>query len=279
MKDSMTIHREELEKLSTQELDKILRSELDSENPKKETVLLLLSILEERDPTTSQNRPEGAERAFTERQRKEFAAPLETATKKNWKPKKWIGVAAAVVAIAFALLATVPQTVGAESIFEIIGRWTKDLFSFSDGTDTTNQEYVFKTDNDGLQQLYDAVVEQGVTDPVVPMWIPEGYELEELRTFRQPVSTKVYARYTMDNKYIQIMIEVQSEKVSNKYTKDDADVKQYDSNGVHYYLFANEDTWEAVWNNGNAECSLIIRDDENTLRKVLNSIQKENGYE
>ena len=280
MKENITIRREELEKLSTNDLDKILRAELDSENPKKETVLLLLSILEERDPTTSENRLEGTEEAFVNRQRKEFAAPPEIATKKNWKPKKWIGVAAAVVAIAFALLATVPQTVGAESIFEIIGRWTKDLFNFSDGTDSTIQEeYEFKTDNEGLQQLYDAVVEQGVTDPVVPMWIPEGYVLDELKIVTKAANPKIYARFVKNDQYVQVMIERHSTDESNAYPKDAEDVKILDSNSVQYYLYCNEETWNAAWNNGNAECLVTITDSENVMHKIIKSIQRGYIYE
>ena len=42
-------------------------------------------------------------------------------------------------------------------------------------------EYVFETDHPGLQQIYDAVVEMGVTEPVVPMWVPEGYDLVEYK--------------------------------------------------------------------------------------------------
>lgn len=273
--NNKAIHREELEKLSTQELDKILRAELDSENPKKELVLLVLSILEERDPTTSQNRLEGAEEAFAERKRIGFAAEPVSRNNKKWIFPKWLGVTAAAVAIAFVLLATVPQAVGAESIFDIIGRWTKDLFTFSDGPDTTHQEHEFKTENEGLQQLYEAVVEQGVTEPVVPMWIPEGYEMEELKVLKKSSKSKVYSRFVKGENYIQIMIEVHSEKVSNKYTKDDTSVKLYDANGVHYYLFANEELWNAAWNNKKAECLLTITDGEKVMHKILNSIQEE----
>ncbi len=279
MKDNMTIHREELERLSTQELDKILRLELDNENPKKETVLLLLSILEERDPTTSENRLEGTEEAFANRQRKAFAAEPVSENKKKWNFTKWIGLVAAVVAIAFVLLVTVPQTVGAESIFDIIGRWTKDLFSFSDGTDTISQEYEFKTDNEGLQQLYDAVVGQGVTDPVVPMWIPEGYVLDELKVVTKAANPKIYARFVKNDQYVQVMIERHSTDESNAYPKDAEDVKILDSNSVQYYLYCNEETWNAAWNNGNAECLVTITDSENVMHKIIKSIQRGYIYE
>ena len=277
---NISFRREELEKLSTLDLDQILRAELDSDTPERETVLLVLSILEDRDPTNSQKCPEGAEEAWDDfvNRINYSKQPIEKPIR---KPRKWFLPVAAAAAIVLILLISVPQAVGAENIFEILGRWTRDLFSFSNEVeDQSNETYIFQTDHEGLQQLYDAVVEQGVTAPLVPMWIPEGYELEELRTVTKDVGIKIYARFINNNdSYIQLIVECFNSGASNAYTKDAEDVKIHNSGGVNYYLFRNENTWTAVWNNGNAECLLILTDTDQVLHKIIKSIQKESENE
>lgn len=268
----MTFRREELEKLSTLELDDILRAELNSDAPDRETVLLVLSILEDRDPTNAANRPEGAEEAWEGFLKR--AGHSETPVHKpNKKPRKWLGAVAAVAAIVLVLLITVPQTVGAENIFEIIGRWTRDIFNLSDGTERhLRSEYVFQTDHEGLQQLYDAVVAQGVTDPVVPTWIPDGYELKELKVLYQPSTPKVYAFFAVGDEYIQITVEIYSSEEANEYAKDDINVKEIEYDGVCYYLMPNDDTYKAIWNAGKVECSVITNNSYEVLKKILGSI-------
>lgn len=270
---NISFRREELEKLSTLELDQILRAELDSDAPERETVLLVLSILEDRDPTNSQNRPEGAEEAWDDfvNRTSYSKQPIEKPIR---KARKWFLPVAAAAAIVLILLISVPQAVGAENIFEILGRWTRDLFSFSNEVEEqSNETYIFQTDHEGLQQLYDAVVEQGVTAPVVPTWIPEGYQLEELKIVSKSATPKTYARFFNNSKYIQFMIEIYDETLANQYPKDDADAEVYNSEGIYYYILTNEDTIKVVWNNKNTECSLVTNDTEKTVWAILNSIQ------
>ena len=189
----LTFRREELEKLSTPELDMILRSELDSDTPQRETVLFVLSILEERDSSNPGNRPEGAEEAW-ERLLSRSQYSENSKSKCCRKLPKYLCAVASAAVVALILSVVVPQTVGAENIFQIFGRWTRDIFNLSDGTEPPAEDkYVFKTDHEGLQQLYDAVVAQGITEPVVPMWLPEGYELTEFNSF--PEFKKIYARF------------------------------------------------------------------------------------
>lgn len=273
----ISFRREELEKLSTLELEHILRTELDSDTPERENILLLLSILEERDPTDSMNRPEGTMEAWNA-----IANHNDKSEHLRVKPslksrKRFVSLAAA-AAIVLILLMTVPQTVGAENIFEILGRWTRDLFSFSNETNNQdNGDYVFQTNHEGLQQVYDAVVELGVTDPVVPSWIPEGYKLEEFQVLSPNENTKVYSRFVKDDCYIQLAIEVYSTESNDKYTKDKADTTVYNSAGVQYYVVLNEDTWKAMWRNGTAECSLVTNDKKEVLYMLLKSIQRRNN--
>lgn len=272
MIDSTNIRRKELELCSSEELDVIVRKELDSDTPDRETVLLALSILEERDPTDSTNRPEDALETWSNAVNR--STHLESQSyKPNRKHRRWLTAVAAAV-IALILLAVVPQSVGAESIFEIIGRWTRNIFCFYYGVeDQTRNGFVFKSDHEGLQQIYDAIIEQGITEPVVPTWIPEGYELVELRIFSNIEVPKIYTRFAIDDKYIQLVIEIHSEEATNKYPKDQVNIEEYEYGEICYYIVSNENTYKAMWKNGKAECSVVTNESNNILKQILNSIK------
>lgn len=263
---NMTFRREELEKLSTLELDTILREELDSDAPERETVLFVLGILEERDPTDSENRLEGAEAAWE----RLLNRPQQVLPKRQRKPAKWIGAVAAMLTIV--LLMTVPQSVGAENIFQIIGRWTRDIFSLSDGTEKPSQdEYVFQTEHEGLQQLYDAVVALGITDPVVPTWLPENYALSELKTITE--TNKIFTIFHYGTKYVQISVGNNGSDGAYKYPKDDDNVENIELMGQKYYIIPNDETWRAVWITDNGvECFIITNDAEEVLKMIIKSI-------
>ena len=270
----ITIRREELEKLSTWELERILRTELDSDAPERENILLLLSILEGRDPTDPANRPEGAAEAWNEFVNRTVVSE-QSVDKPIRKTKKWFVPVAAAAAVALILLMTVPQTVGAESIFEILGRWTREVFYLFDKEEaSSNDEYIFRTDHEGLQQVYDAVVEQGVTDPIVPTWIPEGYVLKDFQVLSPGENTKIYAQFVRDDCYIQFVVGLPGSPKYNGYPKNEDETVVYDSAGVNYYVVSNEETWKAVWCNERAECSVVTNDTKEVLYKLLKSIQE-----
>ena len=42
-----------------------------------------------------------------------------------------------------------------------------------------------------FQQLYNAVTELGITQPVVPMWLPDGFALTSLKTFNSDKEERI----------------------------------------------------------------------------------------
>lgn len=264
-----TFRQEELENLSTHELDQILHAELDSDTPQRETVLFVLSILEARDTAGSANRPEGAEDAWMRLLEKPHTQKCTTKVSKPVRLKRWVGVMGAIAAV-LVLVFVLPQAAGAENVFQMIGRWSKEFFGFSDSPLSEQNEYVFKTDNEGLQQLYDAVASQGITDPVVPTWLPEGYELDELRVYSE--IKKVYARFSSGDRYIQVSIEIYSDTAANKYPKDDDDGYPLELDNQEYRIMPNDETWKAIWNTEKVVCAITTNDTESNLIAIIKSI-------
>ena len=252
MREIKTCPEQEWKQLPTGDLDKILQEELEKERPDEAVVLSILQILEER------------ERDFPAEETPEVLAILEklnhSIPSNHSKQKRgWIAGIAAVAAAACIVVMALPRTVGAESIFDVLCRWTKSVFEFIDpGTDESypSAENGFVTDNPGLQQLQNEVTGLGVTDPVVPMWLPEGFELESLKvTPLRDGGYKVDAVFKKDDKFISISYKI-SASIGSTFEKRDSALEMFEYGDVNHIVLENDGKLSITWSIDSVGCAI-----------------------
>lgn len=260
--------RESLEQLETAELDAMLQAELEKETPDPDSVRLIVSVLEDREADTPvQVTPE--EEAAWQQYRKR----MEGLRKKPVPVRRWLTVAASIVLIFGLVFTIVPQQAEAETFWEMLQRWTSTVLGYLGREDKFGElNYVFETDNPGLQQVYDAVVELGVTDPVVPMWLPDGSELTELGSQKTPMQTSIWAGFLYNENDIVYKIDVYAGEPAHQHYRDDTHYEEYEKNGIIHYITQNNGWWVVVWNKDNIECFLTLDCQEDTLWRILESI-------
>ncbi len=267
--------RNQWELLSTPELEAMLQAELKQKTPDEEKVILLLHILEDRE------RESPLELSFQEAEAwQRYKQNVMSRQGKKKLPPRWLSVAASVVLIVGILFSVVPQQAAAESFWQMLQRMTHSMmeyFSPRDKFDDVEKNYVFETDNPGLQQVYDAVVELGVTEPVVPMWIPEEYEINELSTETTPMMKGLCVTFSNGSGNVVYKLSVYDGEPAHQYYKDDTHYEQYEQNGKVYYIAQNNGWWTAVWTKENIECHLTLACQEDTLRRILRSIHVNGG--
>jgi len=260
--------RESLEQLQTEELQEMLQAELERDAPDPDSVRLMLSVLEERESKTPSQLAEGKEAAWQKYQTK--VSRLKKKPAKRWNV---LTRAASVVLTIGVLFAAIPGQANAETFWEMLQRWTTSVVEFFSKKDAfVEEEYSFATDNEGLQQVYDAVVELGITEPIVPMWLPEESVLAELENKKSPTLTRIYARFTYNNSGITYKVDLLSSESAHQYYKDDTHYETYEQNGAKYNITRNNSRWVALWTKDNIECSITIDCQEDTLRRILDSI-------
>lgn len=263
-----TYLRRHLEQLPTAELEALLQGELQSEEPEEELVRYILQILEERhqqDPGELQINSNPAWAKYK-------AGLTERKEQQKKSKRKGLQAVAAIAAIFVLVIFVLPQAANANNIVELIEKWSNSFIAFFNQSDIVQAEYVFKTDNPGLQQVYDAVVEMGITDPVVPMWLEDGYELTEIRRLTTPVKDKLHAIMKKNDSEVIFTATVYSTETTYKIYKEGIDPEKHETCGVIHYISENNGLLVASWKRENIICSLSVDCREETLYKILDSI-------
>ena len=269
MKVNNETFRSALEQMPTRQLDALLQEKLREQPVEENSVRTILSVLKEREAAYPIVDTAQIEAAWEHYQQ-------QTKCDVPKKVHKRFGVlkAAAVLAVACVLFFAVPQMAKAEKLMDRLARWTDSIFAFinSDGETVSSVEYEFKTENPGLQEVYDIVTDLEVTDPVVPMWLLDYTELKEVKIVESREKTYVTATLLDRSSDAVLKIEQNNENAINSYQKDATNVTICEICCVTHIIMKNNDRWVVVWNTNQAECMLTIDCQEDELYEILRSI-------
>ena len=270
MRESKTCPNKGWQQMPTEELDQILQAELEKEHPNEEVVLPILRELEEREKDIPVERtPEIL--AIRNKLNKHDASSKQSIHKRRWLA----GVAAAAAVVCLVIMVSSP-TAQAESILDILFRWTESVFEFfTPEQDASNPpvEIVFETDNPGLQQLYDKVTELGVTESVVPMWLPEGFELSDLKERTIPRGNSVHCNFKNGDNNVSILYRISSD-ISAQVEKEEAGVELFEFSDVGHFIVENEDALSVTWIVDGVECVMNANVSKEDVYTIIKSIYR-----
>lgn len=257
--------------MSSDQLSQLIQEETVKEAPNDELVLMALDILEDREKEEPVKLGPKGTAAWEKYQSKVRARKRKTIL--LWKPLMQVASVVLAITLLFALL---PTQANAETWWERLARWTDDFFLFfnPNESDVPEDVYVFQTDNEGLQQVYDAVVELGVTEPIVPMWLPEGYELNYYLVDCMPAKTRLVASFINGRMEMAYHVNIYDSDKPNQYYKESSQVKSIERFGTIYNYFENTHNWTIVWTKDNIECSIFIDCQEDIIYEIIDSIYR-----
>lgn len=270
---SKTIFDMELEAMSTEELKAILKKAL-AQSPKDyEWIYKILDVLQKRKTKPQQKPPfpvtqeEVDEALLIWQEAKDIPQPE---TKPLWRRKS----ASVVAAILCVLLIAVPIVSGLPFVQQMLAKWNEDYFWIeTPGTPVAPPEgYVFQTDNPGLQQLYNAVTELGITQPVVPMWLPDGFALTSLKNICSESEEKIAAKFKSEDDYISFLFENHRKNITKESLKSKGIPICWTIAGVEHFCYQNQNFNTVVWTSGEYEILLVSTLDSSVLYKIVAEI-------
>lgn len=116
------------------------------------------------------------------------------------------------------------------------------------------------------------IVELGITDPVVPMWLPDGCELISVSEKKTPMKNEIAASFSLDGKEIIYKVDMYDGEPAHQFYRDDTHYETLEQDGTIFHVTRNIDQWTVIWSKGHIECSIFIDCNEDVLKKILSSI-------
>lgn len=280
-----------LESLSSSQLEDLLRSlgeDPDSNN--EEAILDILSILNNRSKREPIDIDEKATSEAWNNFVNHFATsdgvgqslfPVHTPETKIKKPmykkRRILSRIVTVAAVLCILFTAIPSALGSDTFLDLLGRWKDGFFAFLQNEDEPINPAInnrFETSNPGLQQLYTKIVEHGVTKPVIPMWLPDGFIMTSCEKSYNPRKTSIAASFLNSSSSVVIEIEIYTQNKSDFYHVDDLEAETFELGGTTYYLISNNNNWVAVWADDNYKCAITTTLEKETLISIIKSIYK-----
>lgn len=265
--------------MTTEELQEILRKHAHDElvtEPDTDELYYIMEVLarrrEEEDPQAFRSNEE----ALADFRQNYMPKAMQTdRTKVVRFPNRAFRVAAAVLAIVVILVVGTSVTAEAFHV-DIWGKfatWTKEIFHFTDnpqGTTAANPEPEYNAE---LKSLQDALVQAGVSEKLVPTWMPEGYTSKDLRIKSSPRVLNVNAIYEKNGSELIIKIRQTIGVQAPQVEKNDDFLELYVVDGVEYYIFSNSETLQAAWSIGEFECIIGGNITLEEMKMMIDSIK------
>ena len=178
----------------------------------------------------------------------------------RWRSLRVAAPVAVIVILAVLFFTT---TVSGAFAWQSIAYWTRGTFGFSQKAQP----------NAELASLHDALTEHGITDPLAPAWLPDGYTLSNLTVNDLPGLLVFIAFFQNGDNNLTVQITSSpGDTSSSNYEKDDAPVTTYVRNGITHYFMTNDSRVKVVWTYENYECFISGDITENEARKMIDSI-------
>lgn len=271
--------------MSTEQLEKLLRTDLDcpeEDAMDPETILYILEVLERRkgvDPRREETArekleafrdlylPENDPASLYDWEEDEAAQPAQTPCRKpRLRGIRRLGLVAAVISILFATLLAA-QATGVD-LWGVIVRWSDETFHFSYQGDGPSSSWM-----DGQEEL------EGfeLTD-YLPSWIPDGYITDEIQTNKfQDWSTVAISFWGDDMPAFYLCVDVYDNLEQMQYMtfeKDNTPVQERKlSSGGTVYFYENRGHRNSVYQHQNVVYSISGEIPQDMAMKIYESAE------
>ena len=265
--------------MTTEKLEEILR--LDAEAPQEqdsdtEEILYVMEVLTERERNNGHTGKTALEayESFKQDYMPE-TDNIENPSKSNKKAKtkarqlrrlRTLFATAAVLAIV--ILGSITAKAFGVDIWETVVKWTQETFHFGEWGNSNVES------NLPYASLQEALEKGNLPASLVPMWIPDGYELADIMVERSPLQKKIRAKYTYGEQVLRITVQEYLNNDPIYVEQSEGLVEEYKVAETSYYLFKNNKRTQAVWIVDSYECRITGELTIDELKIMINSIEK-----
>ena len=280
--------------MSTAELNEYLRQDSYCEDSNLDDILYVMEVLERREKEDGNYSPPDVQKAWAEFQKyyntedndgkplhdfddeddDEPTAEIISIKKArkglNRSIKSIISVAAVLCVI---LAGSVTAKALGYDIWDAIIVWTKDTFGFETTVNEPKPSEYVKQIPEELTELNDLMLNHGLSNKLIPSYIPEGYKMGSLEYDDLGDADTIFCQLSNGANDIMLIYSIHSgDSTSFQLEKDALSPEKYESGGTTYYIMSNMDDYLVSWLSDNVECTILGIPSHDEALKMITSL-------
>ena len=276
-----TVDFSKYDAMTTEELQEILRLDAlapEGQESDTETLLYIMEVLTKR-RKQNDNTGNTAREAFESFKKNylpcdEDEVEPEAEEKPAKKPKRWMrGLTAAAAAVLILVCTTVTARAFGYDIWQVVATWARETFHFAAQGQTEISEPSPSNDVE-YASLQEALEDFGIYEKLAPTWIPEGFELVDIKVDETPIQKNYIAYYNNGEQSFRILICSHLNSDPDRIEKSEDFVEICQVSGIDYYIFSNNSQSQSVWIYENYECNISGEITVDQLKLMIDSIGK-----
>ena len=289
-----------LNRLSTEQLEELLRMDIEETEPGNEDVVFhILEVIEQREnehpmcriPDVDKawaefqeyyNVPEGADASLYPCETKPDDSsenPAELSPRRRPRLRRWLKQGlVAVIAVAAVFGGMVVAQASGFDVFGAIGRWTDDVFHFVPSVGESGKStgtYISKNASE-YAALRKSLASLGIDENLVPTWFPDGFEPGNLEIASSTIGDTVNFVASGKNGTVFSLDIIRYNSADylsgTQFEKDAENVEQYSNNQQTFYILSNVDTITATWSDGLLVEQIAGNISDEDMKKIIDSI-------
>ena len=273
-----SVLKEHLEKMSDAELRELLESDLrDGGDLGGETILAAVEELRRRGAAEDGGPLPSTDEMWTEFS-ESYLPSVSGRSHRRPRGKAVLRAAcAALAAIAVTAVVSVSARAAGYDIWGAVATWTSERFTFTRVTEAPSVPPA-ETPADGAEyaDLAEALDAYGITERLIPTWLPSGYDLTGVEvTNWAEEQTTFYAEY-IDREYLPLEITVIRHQSADPdyavHKTDSSGVRVYTRGGTDHYIMGGLGRRSVTWLNGCFECTIRGELTDAEIERMIDSI-------
>ena len=158
-------------------------------------------------------------------------------------------------------------------LWKVVVNWTQETFHFS-GNQEAMPTAPEKDNHQEYTSLQEALNLHYITLPLVPTCLPHGYELLDIKVNVSPVQEVFLGIYHDNGKKLKVQIKKFIDADPQQIEQSDALIEAYESDGIVYYIFADNQQLRAVWIVEKYECYISGELTIDEMKMIVDSIKE-----
>lgn len=280
--------------MSTAELNEYLRQDSYCEDSNLDDILYVMEVLERREKEYGNYSPPDVQKAWAEFQKyyntedndgkplhdfddeddDEPTAEIISIKKARKGLNRTIKSIISVAAVLCVILAgSVTAKALGYDIWDAIIVWTKDTFGFETTVNEPKPSEYVKQIPEELTELNDLMLNHGLSNKLIPSYIPEGYKMGSLEYDDLGDADTIFCQLSNGANDIMLIYSIHSgDSASFQLEKDALSPEKYESGGTTYYIMSNMDDYFVSWLTDNVECTILGIPSHDEALKMITSL-------